>query len=160
MMARILADSGYEVNMAYDGASGIEAYKKESPGLLLLDINLPDINGIEVLKQIKLLNKEIPVIIVSAQEDVKLAVDAIKLGAYDYIKKPFNNDDIVLTVKRAIQEKVMRQEIFVLKTQLKESMPLSEQMGYGKEIERLNEQINCVAPTNFTVIIFGETGST
>ncbi len=159
MMARILADAGYQVNMAYDGASGIEAYKKESPGLLLLDINLPDINGIEVLRQIKLLNKEIPVIIVSAQEDVRLAVEAIKLGAYDYIKKPFNNDDIILVVKRAIQEKVMRREIFVLKTQLKESMPLSEQMGYSKEIERLNEQINCVAPTNFTVIIFGETGS-
>ncbi|MCF6148075.1 MAG: sigma-54-dependent Fis family transcriptional regulator [Candidatus Kuenenia sp.] len=159
MIARILTNSGYPANTAYDGASGIETYKKELPDLIILDINLPDISGIEILKQIKLMNKEIPIIIVSAQEDVKLAVDAIKFGAYDYIKKPFSNDDILLAVKRAIQENAMRQEIFVLKTQLKESMPLSEQMGYSEVIEKLNEQINCVAPTNFTVIIFGETGS-
>ncbi|MBM4053728.1 MAG: sigma-54-dependent Fis family transcriptional regulator [Planctomycetes bacterium] len=159
MIARILTDADYSVHTANDGTSGIEIFRKESTGLIILDINLPDINGIEVLKQVKLLNKEIPIIIVSAQEDVKLAVDAIKFGAYDYIKKPFNNDDILLAVKRALHENAMRQEIFVLKTQLKETMPLSEQMGYSEEIEKLNEQINCIAPTNFTVILYGETGS-
>lgn len=120
---------------------------------------MPGMDGIEVLKQIKKISSETPVVIITAYGRVQSAVEAIKLGAYDYLSKPFDNDEIVITVQRAIKERAMQQEIHALKAQLNHAMPLFEQMGHSDAIIKLNELVDRVAPTNCTVVLYGETGS-
>lgn len=159
IISRILHQAGYMTYVANNGIAGIEILQKEFPHVVILDVRMPGMNGIETLKHIKNINSDIPVIIVTAYGEIRSAVEAIKLGAYDYFTKPFNNDEIVLTVKRAIEERVMRQEIRTLKTQLNLTMPLFEQMGSSPQIARIDELAECVAHTNFTVVLYGETGS-
>ena len=127
--------------------------------MVILDLRMPGMNGMEVLKQIKQTNSETPVIIVTAYGEIQSAVEAVKHGAFNYFNKPFDNEEVVLTVKKALEERAMRQEIRMLKTQLNFAMPLFEQMGNSAEIAKVNELVACVAPTSFTVVIYGETGS-
>lgn len=145
---------------AHDGNTGIEIFNQELPHVVILDLRMPGMmDGMEVLKQIKHSGCETPVIIITAYGEIQSAVEAIKHGAYNYFNKPFDNEEVVLTVKRALEESAMRQEIRMLKTQMSFVMPLFEQMGNSAEIAKVNELVECVAPTNFTVVIYGETGS-
>lgn len=159
MLSKILNQEGFVTSTAHDGASGIDLFNKASPHAVILDLRMPGMSGIEVLKQIKQANSEVPVIIITAYGEIQSAVEAVKLGAYNYFNKLFNNDEVVFAVKKAIEERAMRQEIRMLKSQLTLAMPLFEQMGSSSEIARVNELVECVAPTNFTVVIYGETGS-
>ena len=159
MVSHILKREGYSVFKANSAKTGLEIFNKHYPDIVILDLCLPDVDGINVLKQIKAINNETPIIIITAHGQIQSAVEAIKRGAYDYFVKPFDNEEIILTVKRAVEEMSMRQEISILKSQLNIASPLFEQMGRSPEINKINELIECVASTNFTVIIYGETGS-
>ena len=159
MLSHVLNQAGFITYAAHDGNTGIRIFNKKLPSVVILDLRLTGMNGMDVLKQIKHTGSETPVIIISASEEIKSAVEAIKHGAYNYFKKPFNNEEVVLTVEKALEERAMRQEIRMLKTQLSFAMPLFEQMGNSAEIAKVNESVECVAPTNFTVVIYGETGS-
>lgn len=159
IISRILQKAGYKTYVANNGNTGLEIFQREFPNAVILDLRMPGMDGIETLKNIKNINCDIPIIIITAYGEIRSAVEAIKLGAYDYFTKPFNNDEIVLTVKRAVEERFMRQEIRALKTQLNLTMPLFEQMGSSSQIAKINELVECVAPTNFTVVLYGETGS-
>ncbi|MEK7776048.1 MAG: sigma-54 dependent transcriptional regulator, partial [Planctomycetota bacterium] len=159
VLSIVINKAGYTTYTANDGRAGIEMFHKESPAVVVLDLRMSGMDGIEVLKQIKKISSETPVIIITAYSRVQSAVEAIKLGAYDYLSKPFDNDEIVITVQRAIRERAMQQEIHALKTQLNHAMPLFEQMGHSDAIIKLNELVDRVAPTNFTVVLYGETGS-
>lgn len=159
MLLHVLNQKGYTTYTACDGSTGLEIFNRELPNVVILDLRMPGMNGMEVLKQIKQNGSETPVIIITAYGEIKSAVEAIRHGAYNYFNKPFDNEEVVLTVKRALEERAMRQEIRMLKTQLSFVMPLFEQMGNSAEIARVNELVECVAPTNFTVVIYGETGS-
>lgn len=159
VLSLIMNKAGYTTHTANDGRAGIEIFHKESPAVIILDLRMPGIDGIEVLKQIKKISSETSVIIITAYGRVQSAVEAIRLGAYDYLSKPFDNDEIVLTVQRAIKERQMQQEIHTLKAQLNQAIPLFEQMGHSDEIIKLNDLVDRVAPTTFTVVLFGETGS-
>ena len=129
VLSIVINKAGYTTYTANDGRAGIEMFHKESPAVVVLDLRMSGMDGIEVLKQIKKISSETPVIIITAYSRVQSAVEAIKLGAYDYLSKPFDNDEIVITVQRAIRERAMQQEIHALKTQLNHAMPLFEQMG-------------------------------
>ena len=159
MLSNVLNQEGYTTYTAHDGNTGLEIFNKELPNVVILDLRMPGMSGMDVLKQIKHTGSETPVIIITAYGEIQSAVEAIKHGAYNYFNKPFDNEEVVLTVKRAIEERAMRQEIRMLKTQLSFVMPLFEQMGNSAEIAKVNELVECVAPTNFTVVIYGETGS-
>ena len=159
MLSHVLNQAGFATYIAHDGNTGLEVFNKASPSVVILDLRMPGMNGMDVLKQIKHAGSETPVIIISAHGEIKSAVEAIKHGAYNYFNKPFNNQEVVLTLKKALEERAMRQEIRMLKTQLNFAMPLYEQMGNSAEIAKVNELVACVAPTNFTVVICGETGS-
>ena len=159
MLSHVLNQAGFITYTAHDGNTGLEVFNKESPNVVILDLRMPGMNGMEVLKQIKQTNSETPVIIVTAYGEIQSAVEAVKHGAFNYFNKPFDNEQVVLTVKKALEERAMRQEIRMLKTQLNFAMPLFEQMGNSAEIAKVNELVACVAPTNFTVVICGETGS-
>src|SRR3989337_4381747 len=159
MLSHVLNQAGFVTYAAHDGNTGLEIFNEKLPSVVILDLRMPGMNGMDVLKQIKHTGIETPVIIITAHGQIQSAVEAIKHGAYNYFNKPFNNEEIVLTVEKALEERAMRQEIRMLKTQLSFAMPLFEQMGNSAEIAKVNELVACVAPTNFTVVIYGETGS-
>ena len=159
MLTLILNDAGYKTYVANRGNAGIALFHGKSPDAVILDLRMPGMDGIDVLKQLKQANSETPVIIITAYGKIQSVVDAMKHGAYDYITKPFVNEEIVLTIQRAIKQRSMQQEIHTLKTQLNLALPLFEQMGSGDEIVKIYKQIERVAPTSYTVIIYGETGS-
>src|SRR3990167_11204104 len=159
MLSHILNKEGFTTHTAYDGSSGLGAFSKQLPNVVILDLRMPGMNGMEVLKHIKQTNSETPVIIITAYGEIQSAVAAVKHGAFNYFNKHFDNEEVVLTVKKAFEERAMRQEIRMLKTQLNFAMPLFEQMGNSAEIAKVNELVACVATTNFTVVICGETGS-
>lgn len=112
---RILEKDGYRTFLARKGLEGIEIAGREDIDLVLLDLNLPDINGIEVLKQIKQIDSSMLVIVITGYATVDSAVEALKLGAYDYIKKPFKADAIKLIVKLALETLILKKEVNILK---------------------------------------------
>ncbi len=158
-ISNFLRHKGITAVATQDGKKTVEIISRESPDAVLLDLKMPAISGVDVLKQVKKANADIPVIIMTAYGAIKSAVEAVKLGAYDYINKPFDNDEVLITLMRAINDRKQKQEISHLRSQLEKITPLPELMGSSPQIEKVFEQVKCVAPTDFTVVLYGETGS-
>ncbi len=151
-----LKKNNYEVSIAHDGKSGLASMIKENFSLVLLDYRLPDFLGTELLDLIKSRNKEIPVIIMTSFHDVKTAVKSIKAGAFDYITKPINPDELLLIIEE-VQKKTAS-----LKSHLKiPSVDLISDYFIGKSAAslELTEYIKLVAPTDLSVVLEGESGS-
>jgi len=156
-LRRILTQEGYVVHTASNGSEGIDLITKEDINIVLLDLNLPDVNGIEILKKIKSIAPDLLVIIITGYATVDSAVEALKLGAYDYIKKPFKADAIKLIVKLALETQLLQREVNVLKKLgKKESVIIAE----SSEMKNLIKQALEVARYKDTnVLISGESGT-
>jgi two-component system nitrogen regulation response regulator GlnG len=159
LLGDILTDAGHEVLGAADGAAALEQVRTGAPAVVFLDLNLPGRDGLAVLSEIKTVNPEVPVIILTANSGVQTAVEAMRRGAYDYLTKPFVNDDLVLTVRRALEREHLRTEVQELKAQVGEAGSLVKQMGTSAHIRKVIQQVNQVAGSTFTVLIQGETGT-
>lgn len=154
---RILRKEGYEVKLAATGYEGIEIISSEEIDVVLLDLNLTDINGIEVLKKIKSIDPNVLVIIITGYATVDSAVEALKLGAYDYIKKPFKADAIKLIIKLALETQSLKKEVDALKKYgRKEETIIAESLAM-KESLRLAVEVAKHPDTN--VLITGESGT-
>jgi DNA-binding response OmpR family regulator len=105
LLEQVLRDQGFEVVLAEDGHVALKQITLESPDVALLDIKMPGLDGIQVLEQANAVNPHLPVVMITAYGDLGSAVQAIRLGAYDYLTKPFNNDEILFTVKRALEKR-------------------------------------------------------
>jgi len=154
-----LAKQGYRIAHASDGIESLEQIQKEHPDLVLMDINMPKMDGIEALREIVATNPALPVIMMSAQLEIGPAVDAMKLGARDYIIVPFNPYELMKRVERVINEISLKREVSRLETMLGNAKDVFKQMGQSPQIRALHEQLERVARTDFTVIIYGESGS-
>jgi two-component system nitrogen regulation response regulator NtrX len=152
----VLADEGFQVNTADNGAEALRFIQKDSPALVLLDIWMPDLDGIEVLKRIKEGFPEVIVVIMSGHGSIETAVKATKLGAYDYIEKPISLEKIILTVRHALHEKKLEMENLRLREKLKNQLEI---IGESPGMRRLKEQIKTAGPTNSRVLISGENGT-
>ncbi|MEW6375311.1 MAG: sigma-54 dependent transcriptional regulator [Thermodesulfobacteriota bacterium] len=161
LLSNILKEDGYTVYEAEDCGHALNFFKKNlTPDLILLDLRIPgEMDGIGLLNKIKEARLETQVIILTAYGNIGSAVEAIKLGAYDYLTKPFENERLRLTIKRALESQKLQQEVLQLKTELKKELDLESIMGTGSEIKKVFERINKVASTNFTVLIEGESGT-
>jgi DNA-binding NtrC family response regulator len=161
LLSNFLKENGYAINEAKDCRDALDFLKKNSPpDLILLDLRIPgEMDGIDLLREIKTTMPEIQVIILTAHGNIGSAVEAIKLGAYDYLTKPFENERLRLTIKRALESQKLIQEVLQLKTELKKEFDLESIMGTSPEIKKILERINKVACTNFTVLIEGESGT-
>ena len=159
LLSEILKADGLEVLTAEDAAIGVERARQDAPSVILIDLKLPRLDGMEALKEIKAIDPQLPVIILTACGDIRTAVQAMRLGAYDYLTKPFDNDEIVLTVQRALEQRALLAEVEDLKSQLAEGGSLKEQMGPSGEIQKVIQQVKQVAGSPFTVLIQGETGT-
>jgi DNA-binding NtrC family response regulator len=158
VMSLLLRDEGYEVRAVDDGLSAVREAEGFKPDIVLLDQQMPDMTGMEALKQIKAARPEQVVIIVTAYGSISLAVDAIKNGAYDFIEKPFDNDKLLLTVRRALEYKNLSGELNQLKNRLDETFSFGQIVGNSVKLQQVMAQVHKVAATSATVLILGESG--
>lgn len=159
VLIKLLKREGYVIVTADNGSTALELVRKEHPDAVIMDIKMPVMGGIEALKQMKKLSRTLPVILMTAYGEIETAIEAVKLGAYDYIIKPFDNEKIVITLKNALAELKLKREVKTLRSSLEDKSPIKELMGTSSELKRVFFQVERVAPTNFTVVLYGETGS-
>ncbi len=152
----ILQDEGFEVLTAPDGETALKTVAEANPHLVLLDIALPGRDGLEILQELKARNPALPVVMISAYGSVENAVKATRLGAYDFIEKPPNAENILLTVRNALEMARLSEENRRLRLQ---ATPAREIVGRSEAVQRLREQLRMVAPTNASVLITGENGT-
>ncbi len=154
-MRNVLAETGFEVMEADAGAKGLEIANDHRLDAVLLDYRMPGISGDEVLRRLKDLDKDLPVIVVTAHGTIPGAIDAIRTGAFEYIIKPFRNDWLLDVVRRAVSP---RRRIASLPTTAVRTA-ITSVMGHSAEIQSLVDQIEAVIATDYSVLIRGETGA-
>jgi len=159
LLSTLLEDAGYAVSIAADGQQALEAVAKQPPDLVLMDVRMPGVDGMTALQRLKQGHAHLPVIMLTAYGQVPDAVEAMKLGAADYLLKPFHNDQVLLAIRRALERVALVDEIRGLRAQLASAAGLGEVMGTSQEIQKIFVQVQQVARTNFTVILQGETGT-
>jgi two-component system, NtrC family, response regulator len=154
-----LRDKNYTVKEYANAQSVLIDYKDFLPDILITDIRMPGMDGIELLKRIKNINPNIFVIVMSAFGTVDIAVEAMKLGAYDYLTKPFNTDEIFLLIDKITEFSSIKKENIRLREKVKKKYDFSRFIGDGKTNKELFKLIKIVANTNTSVLITGETGT-
>lgn len=171
LLRRFLTKNNYEVAIAHDGNSGLTLLQEFRPDLVMTDFRLGDMDGGNILSKIKEKFPFVPVLIITGYSDIKIAVNVMKLGAYDYITKPLFPDEILLTIKKALEStdsELGSMQENVEGNNHKESNQEGKKrvnkaaryiFGNGEESQYLLKQIKLVAPTNYSVLIYGESGS-
>jgi DNA-binding NtrC family response regulator len=157
VMSLLLEEEGYEVMTAVNGREVLEQLTSFRPDVILLDQQMPVMTGVETLEQIRTLHPGQIVIFITAFGSVALAVDTIKKGAYDFIEKPFDNDDLILKVRRAVEHCNLKGEIRNLKNKLKENH--ASIIGENEGLKQVMARVRRVAETNATVLVNGESGT-
>ena len=159
ILTQILEDEGFIVQEVGCGEAAVENVDNFIPDLILMDQNMPGMNGIETMEEIKSRHPEITVIILTAFGSIPLAVEAIKKGAYDYLSKPFDNDELLLLIRRTLEHRRLKEEVSQLKRQLQEKYSFTNIIGVSPKMQQVFEQINRVCATDATVLIQGESGT-
>ncbi len=154
-----LKKEGYEVASAPDGKKGLKRLETESFGIVITDMKMPDMDGMEVLRRVKTKHPETIVIMITAHGSIEMAVEAMREGAYDYITKPLNRDALFMTLEKALQYQDLKEENLRLKEELGERFRVGRILGTSPVITALVQQIERVAETDATVLITGETGA-
>lgn len=152
----VLKDEGYEVAQAKDGAQALKQIETDSPDLVLLDIWMPGMDGMETLEKIKAQIPNLPVIMISGHGNIELAVKGTKLGAFDFIEKPLSLEKVLLSIQHALAFSKLEQENLALRQEVQKKYEI---VGQSSELLALKEQIRIVAPTNGWVLIAGENGT-
>jgi DNA-binding NtrC family response regulator len=155
----ILEYEDYQFVGAASGQEGLAAVQRERPDLVLLDIKMPGMDGMELQARLKEADPDLTVIIMTGYASVETAVQALKLGAYDYITKPVDPDELSHLVSNALEHKRARREVDRLRENLLEAVPGTELIGKSPAMRKVTELIEMVAPTEATVLITGETGT-
>jgi two-component system response regulator HydG len=159
MLRTLLASWGYEVSEADDGRAAVEAVHGQPFDLVLMDIRMIHVSGIEALEEIKAFNPAIPVILMTAYASVETAVEALKKGAYDYLTKPLDFDELKLAIARATEHSRLKEENRLLRESLGLKFDRRNLIGRSAVMTRLLETVTQVAPSEATVLITGESGT-
>ncbi|MFB0524279.1 MAG: sigma-54-dependent transcriptional regulator [Phycisphaerae bacterium] len=154
-----LSRSGNRIEVAEDGLSGLAMLEKESFDLVILDLKMPGLSGMEVLNKIKEGDPEAMVIVITGYATVESAVEAMKIGAYDFIPKPFTPDSLRVIVKRALEKRELALENVLLRGELKASFGPEVIVGKSESMKKVEELVRKVGPTDTTVLISGESGT-
>ena len=154
-----LKQEGYRVRCVSSGQDAFEILEKKEFDLVITDIKMPDISGVEVLKKVNSLNLNTPVIMITAFASNETALEALNQGVYDYISKPFNVDEMRIIIKRAFEKKRLLDENAYLKTELEERYQYSQILGKSEKIKKIFKLIDEIADGNSTISILGESGT-
>jgi len=154
-----LKSSGFDVVLAHDGQAGLEMIREERFDVVLTDLVMPGISGMDVLKGIIALKTNTPVIVITAFGTVETAVEAMKMGAFDYITKPFVLDELMIVLKRAVGVSKLQKENAMLKMQLRKKYNFKGLIGDSIQMQRVYEMIEKIADTDSTILISGESGT-
>lgn len=159
ILKHLFQDAGYDVLTSNDGLKALQIVNKFQPDIVLLDKNLPKLDGMQVLMALKKKYPYIIVIMITAYGEVSSAVEAIKNGAYDYVEKPFDNEKIILLLKRALEHFKLTSEIQVLRKTVNNHYSFDNIIGISEKIKQVLEHVKCVSETDATVLITGESGT-
>ncbi len=158
-MRRILSNSGFVVEAFANGYLALEKLQNAFFDLLITDLKMPGMSGMDVLKSIKVLQPEMPVIMITGYSSVDTAVEAMKIGAVDYIGKPFTPDEIVAKVEAALEVKAVLIDDIYLRKELRDNNGFDQFVGASPEMQKVYRRIMQVAPTDSSVLITGESGT-
>ena len=156
---RLILEDHYDVLDVPDGPRALEVVRSAQVDLVLLDIRLPDMDGIEVLERTKAIDEGIEVILVTAVKTVRTAVAAMKLGAFDYLTKPFEEDELLQLVRRALEKRSLEREVAFLRAELARTQESEEIVGQHPAMQKLRRVIAQVARTTATVLVSGQSGT-
>jgi two-component system response regulator PilR (NtrC family) len=159
VLGQLLTSEGYEVEISSSGAEALEKQYSQTYDITLLDLLMPGMDGIEVLKSVKKIDPQAAIIIITAYASVESAIEAMKLGAFDYVQKPFKHDELLLTIQRALDHKKLREENIRLKDELKRKFSFANIIGRSKAMENVFEVIRAAAPSRSTILLEGESGT-
>ncbi len=152
----ILSDDGFEVIHAYNGYEALKKIEAESPDIILLDIWMPGMDGIETLKEIKKSFPSIPVVMITGHGTIESAVDATKSGAYDFLEKPLSIDKVMITINNALNFRKLEEENIYLR---KKSIEKNSITGTSPAVQKMYSQIMSAAPSDASILITGENGT-
>jgi len=155
----LLEENGYLVQSAATGAEGLEKAAAFRPDVLLLDMNLPDMSGLDVLCNVRELLAKCRILIITAFGTIKNAVEATKLGAYAYLEKPVDNDELLLMIARALEVKKLEAEVEELRTELTARYAFSNIVGTSAKMNSVFQLMHKIAPVDGTVLVTGESGT-
>src|SRR5262245_43381942 len=152
----VLEYEGYELIEAGSGPEGLEALRREAPDAVLLDIKMPQMDGIEVLQTARGRDAHTPILMISGHGDIPTAVDAIHKGAYDFLEKPLETDRVLTALRNAIERKRLREENLRLRHEVESR---NKMIGDASSMQVVRDAIARAAPTSATVLITGESGT-
>ncbi|WP_299976332.1 sigma-54 dependent transcriptional regulator [Desulfobacula sp.] len=152
----ILSDDGFEVMHAFNGYEALKKIEVESPDIVLLDIWMPGMDGIETLKEIKKITPSLPVVMITGHGTIESAVEATKSGAYDFLEKPLSIDKVMVTINNALNFRKLEEENIYLR---KKSIEKNSITGTSSAVQKLYGQITNAAPSNASILITGENGT-
>ncbi len=159
LLSIMLRKEGFDVVTADNGESAIKAVQADIYDLVITDIRMPNIDGIDLLRAVKEISPETVVIVITAYATTETAVDALKLGAYDYITKPFKNEEIKLVVQKALEKRLLRKENILLRREIETRVGFDNFIGVSDAMKEVFSLIRQVADTTSTVLITGESGT-
>ncbi|MCX7973377.1 MAG: sigma-54 dependent transcriptional regulator [Candidatus Aminicenantes bacterium] len=159
LLTRVFTKEGYRVQATTSAAKAIEIIEKEDLDLLISDIRLPEISGMEILKRCREIRPDVPVIMITAYGNMKQAIEALKMGALDYIIKPFDLEELKITVAKGLEKRRLEQENLLLKRDLKERYSFENMIGKSRVMQEIFALIEKIAGTDSTVLITGESGT-
>jgi DNA-binding NtrC family response regulator len=159
MLSKTLEMEGYEVEAVEDGFIGLEKAKEKKYDLVLTDLKLPKMNGLEVLTKVKELDPEMAVIVMTAYGTVETAVQAMKEGAFDYLAKPFDPDHLNVLIKRALENRRLLAENVLLREELAHNLGYAEIIGKCEKMKEVSKLVRKVSPSDTTVLLLGESGT-
>jgi DNA-binding NtrC family response regulator len=159
MMSIVLKKEGYHITTVDNAQSALNILKKGDVGLLISDIKMPEISGIELLRKVKSIQPDMPVVMITAYGSTNDAVEAMKLGAEDYIPKPFNLDELKIIIHKALYKKSIERENVELKSKLTEKEQFENIIGKTPRMRKIFDLIDTVAKTDSTILVSGKSGT-
>jgi two-component system response regulator AtoC len=154
-----LTSEGFDVSLAADGREGVEAFQKATPDLVILDIHLPGLDGIEVLKRIREMDANAYVIMITAFDDMKTTVEAMKLGAFEYICKPIDYDELLLSIRKAQRMQEMDEKLDYLVSEASQGFSIDNIVGRTAQMREVFKTIGMLSRSTTTVLVRGESGT-
>ena len=155
----MLKKAGYDVTTAVDGEEAVNVLHKDIFDLVITDLKMPKVDGLQVLKTVKELSPDTVVIVITAFASTETTVEAMKEGAYDYITKPFQNDEMKIRIKKALEKRRLSAENILLKKQLKDRAVFDNIIGKSEKIEKVFELVRKVSDSMSNILIYGESGT-